>query len=211
MKAVLCFLIVVAVGGATAKLTCQDKPADVPKVWITMKKTCIDSMRAQVQAELHASMQYLAMAAHFSRDVINRPGFAKTFFESASEEREHSIKLIEYLSMRGDLTSNVSSLITMPKVEKSEWVTGVEALKDALKLEAKVTNLIRGVISDCENSDEFNDYHLVDYLTDEYLTEQYHGQRVLAGQASTLDKMMRAHGALGEFLFDKKLLNGAPL
>lgn len=41
------------------------------------------------------------MAAYFSQDNVNRPGFAKLFFEAASEEREHAHKLIEYLSMRG--------------------------------------------------------------------------------------------------------------
>lgn len=64
-----------------------------------------------MQEELKAAIQYLAMAAHFSRDTINRPGFAKLFFEAASEEREHAIKLISYLLMRGELTSDVSTLI----------------------------------------------------------------------------------------------------
>lgn len=47
----------------------------------------------------------------------------------------------------------------------------------------------------------------MDYLTGEFLEEQYKGQRDLAGKASTLKKMMDRHGALGEFLFDKKLLS----
>lgn len=53
-------------------------------------------------------------------------------------------------------------------------------------------------------------YHfnqLVDYLTGVYLEEQYKGQRELAGKVSTLKKMMKNHGQLGEFLFDKQLLD----
>lgn len=46
----------------------------------------------------------------------------------------------------------------------------------------------------------------MDYLTGEFLEEQYKGQRELAGQASTLKKMMDRHAALGEFIFDKKLM-----
>lgn len=76
-----------------------------------MVSPCVQKMRDQIQEELAASMQYLAMAAHFSRDTVNRPGFAKMFFESASEEREHAIKLISYLLMRGELTEDVSKLI----------------------------------------------------------------------------------------------------
>lgn len=49
-------------------------------------------------------------------------------------------------------------------------------------------------------------FQLVDYLTGEFLEEQYKGQRDLAGKASTLKKMMERHSALGEFIFDKKLL-----
>ncbi|CAH2210649.1 jg20597, partial [Pararge aegeria aegeria] len=51
--------------------------------------------------------------AHFSKDSVNRPGFAKMFFDASSEEREHALKLIEYLLMRGELTTNVTSLITI--------------------------------------------------------------------------------------------------
>ena len=54
----------------------------------------------------------LFQGAHFARDTVNRPGFSKFFFESASEEREHAIKIIEYLLMRGQLTDDVSKLLS---------------------------------------------------------------------------------------------------
>lgn len=76
-----------------------------------MADTCTNSMRRQIQEEINAAMQYMAMGAHFSKDTVNRPGFAKMFFDAASEEREHAIKLISYLLMRGELTTDVSSLI----------------------------------------------------------------------------------------------------
>ncbi|KOB51914.1 Ferritin, partial [Operophtera brumata] len=81
-------------------------PVTIPKEWVTMHRPCRDSLRRQIQMETAASLQYLAMGAHFSRDSINRPGFAKLFFDSASEEREHAMKLIEYLLMRGELTTD---------------------------------------------------------------------------------------------------------
>lgn len=192
---------------STAELNCEHKKPDIPKDWIDMVDPCVQKMRGQIEEELKASMQYLAMGAHFSRDTINRPGFAKMFFESASEERDHAIKLISYLLMRGELSQNISNLIKkqyMPAI--TTWDTGVAAMKDALRLEAKVTNKIRDVIKVCEGTNEYNDYHLVDYLTGDFLEEQYHGQREIAGKISQLDKMMEKHGALGEFLFDKKLM-----
>lgn len=213
MKAVQGLLFVVAIGlvsGVEAKLQCKVAPGSVPKEWITMVSPCIQKMRDQVEVELRAAVTYLAMGAHFSRDVINRPGFAKMFFEHANEEREHAMKVIAYLLMRGELTPDVGKLIRNPMPLKESWESAVAALKDALKLETEVTNRIRSIIMECETpkDETFNDYHLVDYLTGDFLEEQYKGQRDLAGKISTLDKMMESHGPLGEFLYDKKLLKG---
>lgn len=182
------------------------------KHWLDMDKNCIKSLESQVNVEIKAAMTYLAMGAHFGLDVINRPGFSKFFFESATEEREHAIKVLEYLLMRGQLT-NINEdnvLLRFPlEAEIENWNSGYKALKKALKLETSVTKKIRELIKTCEHPNDLNlvDYHLVDYLTGEFLTEQYKGQRDLAGKISSLGKMIQTHGMLGEFLFDKKLLN----
>ncbi|XP_014476181.1 PREDICTED: ferritin subunit [Dinoponera quadriceps] len=210
-----CVLLVLALACVSSTfgdgLKCTLKPADIPTTWLDMVDPCIKIMESQVKIEVEAAMTYLAMGAHFARDTINRPGFSKFFFESASEEREHALKIIEYLLMRGQLTSDVSKLLKFPlKPIREEWNSGNEALINALNLESQVTHNIRDIIVKCENPQTyaFNDYHLVDYLTSDFLDEQYKGQRDLAGKISTLGKMMQTHGHLGEFLFDKKLLNG---
>lgn len=87
---------------------------EMPTEWIDLKGECLTAMRKQIQMEIDASYTYLSMGAHFSRDVINRPGFAELYFKSAKEEREHGSKLIEYLSMRGQLTNDVTGLINVP-------------------------------------------------------------------------------------------------
>uniref|UniRef100_A0A2H1VER5 Ferritin n=1 Tax=Spodoptera frugiperda TaxID=7108 RepID=A0A2H1VER5_SPOFR len=181
-------------------------PVTIPKEWVTMHRNCRMSMRQQIQMEVAASLQYLAMGAHFSKDIVNRPGFAKMFFDAASEEREHAMKLIEYLLMRGELTTDVTTLLQVRAPERKTWEGGVEALEHALLMESAVTKSIRNVIKACEDDSEFNDYHLVDYLTGDFLDEQYKGQRDIAGKASTLKKLLDRHGALGEFIFDKKLI-----
>jgi len=212
VQAILFVLAAICAHSVTAKLQCKIAPPDIPKDWITMVEPCTSKMRAQVQEELQAAVTYLAMGAHFSKDTINRPGFAKLFFEAASEEREHAIKIISYLLMRGELTSEVSKLIRNPTPLNESWDSGIDALKDALKLEAHVTRKIRDIIASCDNpsgdGSGFNDYHLVDYLSGDFLEEQYKGQSDLAHKISTLGKMLDYYGTLGEFLFDKKLLNG---
>lgn len=198
---------------ADAKMTCKLPQVSIPDDWITIVDPCTKKMKEQIQEELTAAMTYFAMGAHFSKDTVNRPGFAKMFFESASEEREHAIKIIGYLLMRGSLTKDIGQLIRDPQPLTETWSDGLSALKDALKLEAHVTRKVRDIASVCEEpglgGQDFNDYHLVDWLTGDFLTEQYEGQRDLAGKISNLGKMMESNGALGEFLFDKKLLGAA--
>lgn len=38
---------------------------------MTVHRPCRDSMRRQIQMEVAASLQYLAMGAHFSRDGVS--------------------------------------------------------------------------------------------------------------------------------------------
>jgi len=207
MKYFVAVVLLFAVSSSNALLKCEEKKADIPTEWLDLTSGCLSEVRRQIQAEIDASMAYLAMGAHFAQDTVNRPGFSEFFFKASGEEREHATKLIDYLLMRGQLVDDVSKLIKVNVPAKTIWKTGVEALKDALKTEAKVTKSIRQVIEKCEDDNGDNDYHLVDYLTGVFLEEQYHGQRDLAGKISTLDKLMAQQGAIGEFLFDKKLLN----
>ncbi|BFF93110.1 ferritin subunit [Drosophila madeirensis] len=205
VKLIVSLLVLAVVAQqAYGDFKCSLEVPEIPKGWMDLKDGCLNGMRHQIQEEINASYQYLAMGAYFARDSVNRPGFAETFFKSAKEEREHGSKLIEYLSMRGQLTDNVSNLINVPIVAKQEWKDGAAALEDALELETKVTRSIRKLIQTCEGK-PYNHYHLVDYLTGVYLEEQLHGQRELAGKLTTLKKMMSTHGELGEFLFDKNL------
>jgi len=210
MKPIIIAILIICVAtSGYGKLRCDVGSSNVPTDWLDMSNGCINKVRHQIQTEINASMLYLAMGAHFSQDTVNRPGFAEFFFHSASEEREHAMKLIEYLLMRGEFKTSaeyaaVGELMEVSVPTITSWPSGVAALEDALKAETAVTKSIKDVIAECEDDGGNNDYHLVDYLTGEFLEEQYKGQRDLAGKISTLQKMARTE-TLGEFLFDKEL------
>lgn len=139
-----------------------------------MKDECVLKTENQIKLEITASLNYLSMGAFFSNETVNRPGFAKLFFEAASEEREHAYKLIEYLSMRGRYLNlngigdiDISQLV---KDSENPAVTGIVlgdiktvsagttrglvALQNALKLETHVTKSIRALIKTCEEADK---------------------------------------------------------
>lgn len=144
--------------------------------FVDMQDKCVGATELQIETELKASMKYLYMASFFATDNINRPGFAKLFFEAAGEEREHAQKLIEYLSMRGrylekndnmlkdfdlrELVKNAGSLDSKLKLKSLtakeagiESTPGLIALQNALKLETSVTKSIRNLIKVCETDE----------------------------------------------------------
>lgn len=186
-------------------LKCYIPSPQIPTEWIDLRGDCLNALRRQIQMEVEASYNYLAMGSYFSRDTVNRPGLAEIFFLFAKEEREEASKLIQHLSMNGQLTSEVTNLISLPQVNKDAWQNAWEALEDALKLETEQSKSIRRVIAICEK--KYNYYSVVKNLISEFLESQRQDQRNLANKLSTLKKMMQNHGALGEFLFDKDLLN----
>jgi len=237
MNKLVLLVAVAAICGFSSALaeTCtKDVSSVFEKIDFTdMKDDCVKNTEDQIKKEITASLKYLQMAAYFSRDNVNRPGYAKLFFEAASEEREHAYKLIEYLSMRGRylqkdnenhestiVNFDISKLVrdsenpnvmglTLDDLTKTDDKTtsGLIALQNALRLETAVTKSIRSLVQTCESSRDFNHYHFVDYLTGEFLEEQYKGQRDLAGKIATLGKMVQGQGAeLADFLFDKQLL-----
>uniref|UniRef100_A0A336N3Q5 Ferritin n=1 Tax=Culicoides sonorensis TaxID=179676 RepID=A0A336N3Q5_CULSO len=225
-----------------AALSMAEDVKDYPSLFGGMKVNCISKTVDQIGCEVRASLEYLKFGAYYSLDNVNRPGFSKFFFDSSSEEREHAIKLIEYMNMRGahhpgaankvDTLKAIEPLLkhakSCPIFDKfnetcivnfnklNEVYTGADALSCALKMEMAVTDHIKQVIRACEAEDhtcpddepkcDKNDYHYVDYLTGEFLTEQYEGQRKIAGYLKTLQKMKDTHGNIGEFFFDKTLL-----
>jgi len=76
--------------------------------------TCMERLGSHIQVELQASITYLTMAAWANHYAVQRPGLAKMFFESASEERTHALAMLDYVRMRGLNTLSLlpESLVT---------------------------------------------------------------------------------------------------
>lgn len=196
LAAVICVLA--SVSADTCDLRSKEFLNDIE--FVDMKKGCVELTEDQIQKEITASLKYLSYGAYFSQDNVNRPGFAKFFFDAASEEREHAHKLIEYLQMRGryfDIQDTIISNINIGKlVKESEkakalgldhaWLkspeprangvsAGLEALRTALKMEYAVTESIRHLITECEAEkvDGKKDEIFNDYHFVDYLTAEF--------------------------------------
>lgn len=187
---------------------CIDDPDEnVSTNWLDITSVCVAELKLQIRDEMSAAIVYLAMAAHFSRNTINRPGFAKLFFESANEERTHAIELIQYLLSRGQLSNDVTNLIKFRKPKQTIWHSGYDALQDAFLMEVAITERIRKIAKICESDNDNNENDdVIHFLISKVTNEQLKSTHKYAGRVSTLSKLIKLNGHLGEFLFDKELL-----
>ena len=55
----------------------------------------IDALNEQIGREFAASHQYVAVASHYESETF--PRLAKFFYKQAEEEREHAMKMVQYL------------------------------------------------------------------------------------------------------------------
>merc|ERR1712004_309878 len=97
----------------------------------------INGISDQIKKELDASHTYLAMAAYFGRDDVSYRGFAKFFMKASDEEREHAVKLVNYLNLRGGYPR-------IKGVDKpiATWDSPVVAIQEALRLEREVNSAL---------------------------------------------------------------------
>lgn len=127
----------------------------------------IDLMNDQINQELVASQIYMAFYAYFGNLQVAYNGFQSFFKKSSEEEREHAMKLIEYINMRGGLV--VLKPIDVPAMDYSK-ITVLEAFKVALELE----NLLTARLLDIrKQADKAGDVDTCTFLEDNYIAEQY--------------------------------------
>ncbi|EDX17783.1 soma ferritin [Drosophila simulans] len=160
-------------------------------------KSCEKKLNDQINMELKASHQYLAMAYHFDRSDISSPGMHRFFLKASAEEREHAEKIMTYMNKRGGLIILSSVPQPLPCFANS-----LDALKHAMKMELEVNKHLLDLHA---LAGKEADPNLCDFIEANFLQEQVDGQKILADYISQLEK---AQSQVGEFLFDKYMGSG---
>lgn len=119
----------------------------------------------QIQKEFLASNIYLSFAHALSHDGVY-PGFAKFFFDSAEEEREHGEKLIDFGNVL-NFDLKLSSINVEQKYATMKDVT--QMIKEATNLEQQVYDHLNFLRTESGNS---KNYALVHFVEKEMLEEQ---------------------------------------
>ncbi|XP_003737398.1 ferritin, liver middle subunit isoform X2 [Galendromus occidentalis] len=161
-----------------------------------LHETCRVALQNQIDRELHASLVYQQMAAHFENNKVARKGFAKFFMDNSNEERDHAQKLISYINSRGGTIA--AFRVSMPK--DTTWASARAALESALELEIEVNNALHEVHGKAER--DCTDPQLQDFLEANFLNEQVESIDNIHRLLATLNGMDQG---LGEYLVNKDL------
>ena len=130
------------------------------------------AFNAQIGHEFGASLQYLAIAAHFSERSLML--LAKLFQTQAEEETQHAMKFVKYVQdTKGGLH------IPAIPAPKAKFATGVEAVQAALNWERDVTKQITALMKQAIEEDDYLAQSFLQWFIDEQLEEVVKMERML--------------------------------
>ena len=160
-----------------------------------MDKEVLDLLNIQIEKEAKASQVYLGLS--ISIDFKGYSGFGEFFRNRSDEERMHMMKIVGYLSERGQLamTPDVkSSNVTFHDIE--------HYFEESLNLEKDTTKGIEDICSKCMEVSDFTTLNFMQW----FLTEQQEEEALFQGildKFSILDK-----NKIGIYLLQQELLDG---
>jgi len=130
-------------------------------------------MNEQINKELFSSYLYLSMAAYF--EDKNLPGFANWMRLQADEEREHAMKIYDFILERGGRVE--LKAIDAPK---SEWGSILEVVEEVAAHEAKVTASIHALYEVALAEKDYPAQVMLQWFITEQVEEESNAAEIVA-------------------------------
>jgi len=127
----------------------------------------------QIGHEFGASMQYVAIAAHFYQRSLTL--LAKMFEQQAEEEKQHAMKFVKYLQ-----DTNGGLQIPAIPAPKATFTTAAEAVQAALNWEREVTRQITSLMALANKESDYLAQSFLQWFIDEQLEEVVKMERMLS-------------------------------
>lgn len=124
-----------------------------------------DAINAQINAELWSAYFYLSMAQHFSAEGM--PGVANWFKIQFKEEQAHAEIFMNYVNQRGGKVE-LKAIDAVP----TSWNTPLDAFKDTLTHEKKVTSLINDLYALAEAEKDYATRDRLNWFVSEQVEEE---------------------------------------
>lgn len=135
-----------------------------------ISKTLQKALNKQIEMEAQASHIYLAMASWCDKSAL--PGCAKFLYLQSEEERQHMLKLFNYVNETGGFAHT-------PKMEQPELeYKSIETiLEEVLSHEKKVTKSINELVDQCLAEKDYSTFNFLQW----YVAEQHEEEHLFKG------------------------------
>lgn len=125
----------------------------------------IDALNDQIAREFAAAHQYTAIAAHYAQETF--PQLAGFFYRQADEEREHALKMVNYLL---DTDSPVRfGEVAAPQTNFSDHIAPIRL---ALDQEKSVTVAISNLFAVARETNDFRSEQFLQWFLEEQTEEE---------------------------------------
>jgi ferritin len=131
-----------------------------------------DALNGQITKEFYASQLYLAMSAHF--EALNLRGFAHWMRVQSDEEREHALKLFDFILARG-------GSVELGAVEQppGEFGAPVEIFQVSLAHERRVTAWINELYARAASENDYASQVFLQWFIDEQVEEEANASEMI--------------------------------
>lgn len=132
---------------------------------MAISKTMSAKLNQQITSEFYSSQIYLQMACMCRSMSLDR--LAAFFRAQAAEEREHALKILDYVL-------EVGSTVKLGQIAapRATWPSVVAALKEALGHEQKVTAQINALVALAEKEKDYATRSFLNWYVDEQVEEE---------------------------------------
>lgn len=143
------------------------KRKELKKISNTLDKEIINLINEQIWLENNASFYYLYLSTQFNLNGFS--GISKFFLDQSNEEREHMLKLVEYL-MDEDITPQIPNYNYLEDLdEKFDLLNHFE---NSLLNEKRVSSSINEIITKCKEKNDIKTENFMQWFVIEQREEE---------------------------------------
>lgn len=125
----------------------------------------VDALNAQIAREFGAAHQYVAVGNYYTAETF--PRLASFFYKQAEEEREHAMKMVNYLLDR-DVTPDIGAV----QAPRQSFGDHVEPIKIALEQEQQVTVRISELFEIARDTRDYQGEQFIQWFLEEQVEEE---------------------------------------
>lgn len=132
-----------------------------------------EALNRQINRELYSAYLYLGMSAYFETESLK--GFAKWMRVQAKEERNHAMKIFDYVIAR-------NGRVTLGDIEtpRGKWTSAGKVFEEVYAHEQKVTGMINALVDLAIKEKDHATFEMLQWFVKEQVEEEEHANEILS-------------------------------